>query len=267
MTELDRLFAATLVEDEDASWQAVVALQRLGSEEVLQRALASRRSPSARERERAVDVLGQLGTPRPTEELRLRCSNGLLEMLGTEQEPDVLHAIGVALGHLGDARAVLAMAPFATHLSAKVRFGVVQALSVHEAGVDTLIQLSADSDDDVRNWATFALGTQLEEVDTPALREALLARVAEADLELRGEALLGLALRKDPRVIEPLRRELASGVITVLAIEAAQRLGDPQFAPVLRAELDGAPATAPQHWRSALEEALLALESHGRHQT
>ena len=261
MTELDRLFAATLAEDEDASWQAVLALQQMGSEEVLQRALASRRSHSARERERAVDVLGQLGTPRPTEELRLRCSNGLLEMLGTEQEPDVLHAIGVALGHLGDARAVLAMAPFATHASAKVRYGVVLALSVHEAGVDTLIQLSADPDLDVRNWATFALGSQLEQVDTPALRDALFARLEETDLELRGEALLGLALRKDPRVIEPLRRELASGVITVLAIEAAQRLGDPPFAPLLRAERDAAPATAPQHWRDALAQAVTELEA------
>lgn len=260
MTEIDTLFEATLLEDEDRRWQAVVALQRLGSEEVLQRALASTRSLSAKEREGAADVLGQLGTPRPTEELKLRCANALLEMIETETQPEVLHALGVALGHLGDSRAVLAMAPFATHASEDVRLGVVLALSVHEAGVDTLIQLSADPDQDVRNWATFALGSQLEQVDTPALRDALVARLTEADLEVRGEALLGLALRRDPRVIEPLRRELESGELTVLAIEAAQRLGDSQFARVLRAELDAAPATAPSHWRSALEEAVLELE-------
>ncbi|MDP3499203.1 MAG: HEAT repeat domain-containing protein [Myxococcales bacterium] len=261
MTELDRLFAATLVEDEEASWQAVVALQRAGSEEVLQRALDWVRSPIARERARAVDVLGQLGTPRPTAELRQQCANALLELATREKDAPILNSIGIALGHLGDARAVEAMAPFATHPSADVRYGVVLALSVHEAGVDTLIQLSGDPDENVRNWATFALGSQLEQVDRPSLRDALVARLEETDRELRGEALLGLALRKDPRVIEPLRRELASGVITVLAIEAAQRLGDPQFAPLLRAELDAAPATAPQHWRDALAQAVTELEA------
>lgn len=266
MTELDRMFAATLAEDDEAAWEAVVDLQRAGSEEVLQRALAWLRSPTVRERERAVDVLGQLGTPRPPAELRQQCANALLELATREKDAPILKSIGIALSHLGDARAVEAMGPFATHPSADVRYGVVLALSVHEAGVDTLIQLSGDLDQDVRNWATFALGSQLEQVDTPALRDALFARVEEADLELRGEALLGLALRKDPRVIEPLRREFTSGVITVLAIEAAQRLGDSQFAPVLRAELDAAPATAPQHWRDTIEEALVELESHGRHQ-
>lgn len=182
-------------------------------------------------------------------------------MVASEVEPSVLSSIGTALGHLHDARAVKAMEPFATHASEDVRLGVVLALSVHEAGVDTLIQLSADPDQDVRNWATFALGSQLEEVDTPPLRDALVARLEEANAEVRGEARLGLALRKDPRVIEPLRRELESGEITALAIEAAQRLGDSQFAPVLRAALDAAAATAPEHWRNALEEAVLELQS------
>lgn len=267
MTELDRLFAATLADDEESGWAAVVALLGQDMEPVLQRTLVWTTSAVPNERRRAADLLGQLGEARAAASIRPHCADALLQMVATEVEASVLSSIGTALGHLHDARAVKAMAPFATHASEDVRLGVVLALSVHEAGVDTLIQLSADTDEDVRNWATFALGSQLEEVDTPSLRDALVARLEEADGEVRGEALLGLALRKDPRVIEPLRRELASGIITVLAIEAAQRLGDPQFAPALRAELDAAPATAPQHWRNALEEALLALESHGRHQT
>ena len=259
MTELDRMFAATLAEDDEAGWAAVVALLGQDVEPVLQRTLVWTTSAVPNERRRAADLLGQLGGARAAASLRSHCADALLQMVATEVEGSVLSSIGTALGHLHDARAVKAMEPFAAHASEDVRLGVVLALSVHEAGVDRLIQLSADPDLDVRNWATFALGSQLE-VDTPALRDALFARLEEADLELRGEALLGLALRKDPRVIEPLRRELTSGIITVLAIEAAQRLGDSQFASVLRAELDAAPATAPQHWRNALEEAVLELE-------
>ena len=261
MTELDRLFAATLAEDDEAGWAAVVALLGQDVEPVLQRTLVWTTSAVPKERRRAADLLGQLGGARAAASIRSHCADALLQMVATEVEASVLSSIGTALGHLDDARAVKAMQPFAAHASEDLRLGVVLALSVHEAGVDTLIHLSADPDQDVRNWATFALGTQLEQVDTPALRDALIARLEEADLELRGEALLGLALRKDPRVLEPLRRELESGEITVLAIEAAQRLGDSQFAPVLRAALEAAAATAPEHWRNALEEAVLELQS------
>ncbi|WP_208721367.1 hypothetical protein [Corallococcus aberystwythensis] len=55
---------------------------------------------------------------------------------------------------------------------------------------------------------------QAGEVDTPELREALVDRLSEAHPKIRGEALLGLALRKDARVLEPLRRVLEGPVVT-----------------------------------------------------
>ena len=45
------------------------------------------------------------------------------------------------------------------------------------AAVESLILLSADPDEDIRNWATFGLGSQAEGVDTPELREALVRRL------------------------------------------------------------------------------------------
>jgi hypothetical protein len=44
----------------------------------------------------------------------------------------------------------------------------------------------------------------MTEVNTVQLRDALFARVAEADEEIAGEAMLGLALRGDTRVAGPL---------------------------------------------------------------
>jgi HEAT repeat protein len=63
------------------------------------------------------------------------------------------------------------------------------------AAIEALLELSRDSDVDVRNWATFALGSQID-VDTPQIREALRNRLSDSDEDTRSEALCGLARRK-----------------------------------------------------------------------
>ena len=72
-----------------------------------------------------------------------------------------------------------------------------------------LIALSADDDLDVRDWATFALGT-LSEDDGAPLRDALAARLDDEDEDVRLEAVHGLALRGDARAAEPARDLLAA---------------------------------------------------------
>jgi HEAT repeat protein len=95
-----------------------------------------------------------------------------------------------------------------------------------------LIELTRDADAKVRDWATFALGTQCE-TDTPAIRDALVDRLADADDETRCEALVGLTRRGDPRVLPCLHKELACESIGTLAIEAAALIGEPQLLPQL----------------------------------
>src|SRR4029077_14951716 len=103
-----------------------------------------------------------------------------------------------------------------------VRYGVVFALMGHEdrQALETLAELTRDPEAHVRDWATFALGSQAE-ADTPELREALVSRLADEDDDTRGEALVGLARRGDWRVLTALRRELESGSVGSLAVEAA----------------------------------------------
>jgi HEAT repeat protein len=98
------------------------------------------------------------------------------------------------------------------HADSRIRYWVTHALTAmneDERSIEGLILLTKDSDVDVRDWSTFGLGSQTEQ-DTPAIREALVARLMDTDLIVRGEALVGLAKRQDKRVNEPLLQALES---------------------------------------------------------
>ena len=262
---IPELIAAALAGDEDdqGSWDAIRVLQVRGEAPVFDAATDLLNSPSENRRSRGVDILAQLGTPEPSAELRARCAGAILGLLVGEKSPEVLHSIGVALSHLKDPRAVSALLPFKDHADSGVRYRVVLGLSPHSepSAIEGLIQLSNDPDDDVRNWATFGLGS-MTSVDTPAVRQALVARLGDSDDEIRGEALEGLAQRKDQRVLEPLRRELAGKRVGVLAVTAAASLGDSSLLPLLLALRLGAEhKNAGEYFNSVLNEVIAALEN------
>lgn len=186
----------------------VYGLHWRGSKDVLQRATALCRSACPMERRLGANILGQLGVPERT--FPRECVLALLEMLDTETEAQALESIFIALSNLHDPKAIPAAVRFAAHPDPDVRHGVVLALTGQDnrAAIETLIRLTTDSDSDVRDWATFGLGTQLE-IDTPDIRDALAARLDDPDDHTRGEALVGLARLRDPRVIAALVKELA----------------------------------------------------------
>lgn len=224
--------------DEDHAWTAVVALHHRGSSEVLAAARQlCQPTQSAHARRVGADILGQLGVPErsfPDE-----CLEILLEAWAREPEEVVLHAIAVALGHLKDPRAIAPLARGATHQSARVRYGVVIGLLTHteDLAVRTLIQLSQDSDEAVRDWATFGLGTQID-LDTPALRDALAARLTDVDPTTRIEACKGLLKRQDERLVAALQRELSAPSDDTTLVEAlilAAEVADPSLYPAVRA--------------------------------
>ena len=121
-------------------------------------------------------------------------------------------SILVALSHLRDPEAIVPASRFRHHPDPDVRHGVVLALTGHEEeqALGVLIELTRDPDAHVRDWATFALGSQVD-VDTPELRDALVGRLSDEDDDTRAESMVGLARRGDRRVVTTLRRELESG--------------------------------------------------------
>jgi len=268
----DELIAAALAEivaadaegDDPEQWKpmtALNALQTRGGQDVFARAKALCQSSEPIERRLGASILGQLGAPRPaslaTAPFYAESVAILLEMLAREKNAATLGDIAIALGHRHDPRAIPLLIGLRDHPDAGVRFGVVFGLMAYEDAdaIKALIALSADEDDDVRDWATFALGSQIE-TDTPAIREALAARLTDANETVRGEALVGLARRHDPRVNKPLLSELTDLLTTppdewgTLPFEAAEESGDPRFHAILmRLAAAWDATTIPHDWR------------------
>ncbi|WP_240911421.1 HEAT repeat domain-containing protein [Paludisphaera soli] len=233
---VDDLFNAALVEpDEILAWDAVMALHEIGTREVLDRALSLCAGACPFERARGADVLGKLTLPEPSESgRRLRA---LLEMLEQETDAGALQAILAALGHQAwSAEAVSAAADRSAHPDPEVRDAVVHALMglSDPRAIESLIELSRDPEPHVRDWATFALGSQIDD-DTPAIREALAARLADEDEETQAEAVVGLARRGDRRALPCIRDELTSGRPMILHVEAAALIAEPELHPLLLA--------------------------------
>jgi HEAT repeat protein len=245
-------------EDEDGEYEYIRILQDRGTADVLQAARILCLTGSIRERVLATDILGQIRVADPSQQAEPVTI--LLALLEREQDPDVLSSALLALGHWPDPRIIAPVAQFADHPDSGVRYGVVCALLSRreDHAIATLIARSDDEDSHVRDWATFGLGSLIE-TDTPAIREALYARVDDVDDDTRGEALCGLAQRGDPRLLTPLLRELAAlapeevgSLLVEAAVEAALRLRDPRLYPAL-VRLQ---AVAPSYEEDDLEAAL-----------
>lgn len=228
---VDALVNAALCEmDEDAYWNAIVALHWRGNREVLQRAEELCASECAQERCIGADILGQLGVPDrtfPEESTKM-----LMGMLKHGETAEVLRTALVGLSHqdVANTDAIPLISSFSAHPDPEVRHAVVLALSgcASQLAIEKLIVLSRDSDAHVRDWATFGLGTQIES-DTSQIRDALADRLEDFDDDARGEALVGLARRKDHRVVEAIRRELRSDCIGTLTVEAAELIASTEL--------------------------------------
>ncbi|MEU8619910.1 HEAT repeat domain-containing protein [Streptomyces sp. NPDC048623] len=143
--------------------------------------------------------------------------------------------MAVALGRCGDGSAVPELLGLAAHPDAEVRREVAAALAGivpagHPEAAGRIAALSRDPDPRVRDWATLALAELPD--DTPAVREALAARLTDPDPETAAEAARGLAIRQDPRAVDALARLLADtdpeGPARETALSALEHVADPR---------------------------------------
>lgn len=208
------------------------------------------------DRATGAEVLAQLGWGDQT--FREESIDALIPLLN-DQEDEVVYSAAVALGHRRADRAVPRLLELAAHANPRVREGVTHGLlGLEDArAVQGLIRLSSDEDRDIRNWATFGLGSMIE-TDSPDIRRCLKDRLSDPDHEVRGEALVGLATRGEPSVVDALRTEWRGDTISLLSLEAASETGDARLLPHLMEFRDTLDTSEDPCFARALAEAMVA---------
>jgi HEAT repeat protein len=216
----------------DESWNAISELQMRGSPDAL--TLASRLAKSRNDRRRALGLyvasqlrrrqkLGRFGSIEyaleETQELLL---SGLHDI-----SSEVCRAAISGLGHRPHPLALPELIKFAAHPDKEIRFGVAVALGKYSEAdsIGALVHLAKDDSDAVRDWATFSIGSMLE-VDNPEVRNLLWANLQDTDEDVRGEALVGLAVRKEERII-PVLLELLDTNCRVFELAASKAVASP----------------------------------------
>jgi hypothetical protein len=228
--DIEALFSGSLVEeiDDENAWKAVNELRSIGTREVFDFAIVQTKSASWIARVRAIDIIAQLGNcTGQLHPYRTEAGELIERMLHEEADLHVLHSGIVALGHLDYLEGVETICGFSPHPSADVRHAVAVALGgmadEDNRATSSLLQLMQDSDDDVRDWATFRIGV-LSELDTPEIREALYLRLDDGHFETHCEAMAGLGKRKDMRVLPALLKYFDEGLEGPSSAEAATAL-------------------------------------------
>lgn len=210
LRSLDTQALYPLLEDDAVlvRWKTIGALRIRGEIDTFERAQAMCHDPRDKMREIGVQILCQLGPP--DSPLRAQSVPLLLELLVKDQSPSVRAAAATGFGFLeAFEQARNALVAAAKDGSAEVREAVAFGLGCDEdpLATTTLIELMEDGDEDVRECATWCIGT-LREHDSTAIREALLRRLTDSNEEVRFEAFAGLAVRKDERILAQLIHDL-----------------------------------------------------------
>jgi HEAT repeat protein len=223
---------------EGAYWACVEEIQRRGTTEELNAAMELLSEPSEAKRELGAVILGQLG-------LRIGAvfperRDLLLDLLREDSSDDLLETALFALGHardIEDPTGTRTICRYADHPNRDVRRAAVHALLCHEDryAIGAMIRLSKDAETEVRDWVTFGLGTQID-LDRPRIRAALRARLSYEDATTRAEALVGLAKRRDPGVVDRLMEELHRENPNSLVFEAVVECGDVSLLEPLEAQ-------------------------------
>jgi hypothetical protein len=217
-------------------WENIRELRSRGTELTFKECIKLSTSKNPKYREISIDILAQLGLPpRPfyKESKKL-----FFDLLLKEKNIDVLISIFYAISHNNDnlnLNNTKIIANFKNKNDANIKKAIVFALLGvnYKIAIETLIMFSDDKSPEVRNWATFGLGTQIEK-NTKEIKNALWARVEDENIHARSEAIIGLANRKDKKVNEQIGKEIAKQSFNALIFDAITTLKAKEFLPTLK---------------------------------
>ncbi len=267
----EKLFFRLLNNKSDRTyWENISALRKRPTHEVFDKCIELTFSKDPKAREIGIDTLAQLGTP-----LRPFYSDTIkrfFELLETENDPEILKSLLIAISHnneqLNQAQ-INKLCEFANTDNDGIKEGLVFSLLriKNPFAIDTLIKLSSDRLDYVRDWATFGIGSMIEK-NNRKIRAALWARVNDKHEDTKYEAIVGLAIRKDARVKGIIKRELLSRIYSTSLFEAIIDFGDKDFLPLLRQHFkeDNASKDINPEWLKELKECISELGRKLKHQ-
>jgi len=212
-------------------WKYISELRKRKTKDIFEKSIELTKSEISKEKKIAINILAQFGYPRLHQKEILKTYFNLLK---TEKDKNVISSILYAIGHNNDnltEKQIDIVCSFKNHKSVNVRHGLVSAILTIDKTkpIITLIQLTKDKDSDIRDWATFGIGTQIE-TDNPIIRETLWKRINDSDENTRFEAIIGLAKRKDEKIKDVLKNELLKiDEFGSLILEAIEEFNDKEF--------------------------------------
>lgn len=220
-------------------WKYISELRKRKSKDIFEKSIELTKSEISKEKIIGVNVLAQFGYPRLQQKEILKRYFSLLK---TDKDKNVISSILYAIGHNNDnltEKQIDIVCSFKNHKSVNVRHGLVSAiLEIDKTKpINTLIQLTKDKDSDIRDWATFGIGTQIE-TDNLIIRETLWERINDSDENTRFEAIIGLAKRKDQKIKDILKNELLKiDEFGSLILEAIEELNDKEFIALIEEQI------------------------------
>ena len=263
----EKIFERLLhIKSSQSYWENIRELHSRPNMDVFARSVAFVNSGNVKKQIIGIDVLAQLGLPlRPFLKDTLELCFNLLK---PEDNHMVVVALLYAIGHnnenLNNQQIEKICKCTGLQNSSIKQALVFSLLGIDNAkAIEVLITLSDDRNKNVRNWATFGLGSQIK-ANNQKIRDALWRRTKDKYQETKLEAILGLARRKDKKVKEIIQSELVGGEFGTLLFESILQLNDDIFLPSLREILEKSEndTSINPDWLNSLKNCIFVLSKH-----